>query len=88
MAKYPQTWITDETPARVLIVKGRSALDWDCLVAFAHDDATNPLWVIEHSGYVCDRKLTNNTKVYARRIDLTEPPPASLLPAGRHEARR
>jgi hypothetical protein len=39
-------WITNETPARVLFVKGRSGLDPDCLVAYA-EGSTDPLWIID-----------------------------------------
>ena len=85
---YPQIWITDAAPARALIVKGRSAIDWDCLVAYYEDEANNPLWVIEHSGYVCDRTRDRDTKVYARRIGEMNQPPKSLLRNGRHAAYR
>jgi hypothetical protein len=58
-------WITDEIPARVLFVKGRSGLDQDCLVAYAEGD-TKPLWIIDcHTpAPVCGL----SGKVTARRV--------------------
>ena len=42
-------WITNETPARVLFVKGRSAIDCDCLVAEAETGET-ALWIVDGMG--------------------------------------
>lgn len=84
---YPEVWITDEVPARAIIVKGRAAIDWDCLVGYYENDANNPLWIIEHSGYVCDRTQDMNAKVYARRVGAPPLAPKPLLQPGRHESR-
>lgn len=46
-------WITDESPARVLYVKGRSAIDPDCLVAEA-ETGEKALWIVD-----CVRRTEN-----------------------------
>lgn len=66
-------WITDETPARCLIVKGRSALDPDCLVAYV-EGGTKPLWIVDDGiqkdgAYVCGL----DGKVRARRVSVNLP---------------
>lgn len=49
---FPQTWVTNEVPQRILTVKGYSALDQDCLVA--KDEGTGKShWIVESSGAVC-----------------------------------
>jgi len=65
LGKMHDDWITNETPARVLFVKSRGGLDPDCLVAYL-EGSTKPLWIIEHSGYVCGLGL--DSKITARRI--------------------
>lgn len=44
--RIPRLWVSDETPPRVLFVKGRSGIDPDCLVAHAEND-THPLWIVD-----------------------------------------
>lgn len=44
-----QVWITHENPWRKLIVKGRSAIDPDCLVAHIEGDE-RPLWIVDGGG--------------------------------------
>jgi hypothetical protein len=60
-------WITNETPARALFVKGRSGIDPDCLVAYLEDDPHGkPLWIVDKpdgTGHVCGLN-----DVEARRI--------------------
>lgn len=92
MTCHPQIWITDEMPARALIVKGRSGVDPDCLVAFVDGDETKAhCWIVDDgdqhkaSAYVCGL----GGMVYARRLKACEPPiPKPLLPPGRHEGWR
>jgi hypothetical protein len=56
----PKLWLTEETPPRVLEVKGRSAVDPDCLVATVMgQEWVRGLWIV-HDGaaepkrcYVC-----------------------------------
>lgn len=63
-----EIWITDEAPARALFVKGRSAIDPDCLVAHLEDDPHGKaLWIVDKldgTGHVCG---LNDVK--ARRIN-------------------
>ena len=70
MNDYPQLWVTNEKPPRAIIVKGRSGIDWDCLVAYYEEDTerSNPLWIVEHSGYVCDKHNDSGNKVYATQV--------------------
>lgn len=61
-------WLTEETPPRVLFVKGRSAMDPDCLVAHA-EGSTKPLWIVDDGAtkeraYVCGL----GGDVYARPV--------------------
>lgn len=44
-----EIWITNETPARALTVRGRSAIDIDCLVADLerHEKA---VWILDGNG--------------------------------------
>lgn len=77
---FPQVWITDEVPARALIVKGWSAIDCDCLVAYL-EGSSDPLWIVESSGYVCGLN-----GAYAREVKTDQPAPARpVLRDNRHE---
>jgi hypothetical protein len=53
MAEYPQTWMTDENPARVLFVRGRNSWDPDVLVAYADSADKEPLWIVDHRPKPC-----------------------------------
>lgn len=54
MSAYPQTWVTNEIPPRLLNVKGVALIDPDCLVAEVIGEPKHrPLWIVEASGYVC-----------------------------------
>lgn len=54
MSAYPQTWVTNENPPRLLNVKGVSGIDPDCLVAeVIGEPKLGPLWIVEASGHVC-----------------------------------
>lgn len=53
MSDYPQTWVTNENPPRLLSVKGVSLVDPDCLVAeVINVPELSSLWIIEHNGRV------------------------------------
>ncbi|WP_191126147.1 hypothetical protein [Mesorhizobium sp. B2-1-2] len=49
---YPQTWVTNETPPRLLSVKGVALMDPDCLVAHVVGSDHGPLWIVEYDGHV------------------------------------
>lgn len=61
--RIPRMWVSDETPSRILFVKGRSGIDPDILVAFADNDPENSLWIVDDgcekydkpSYYVCNK---------------------------------
>jgi len=67
--QFPQTWVTNEIPPRMLKVKGVALMDRDCLVAEIIGEKHGPLWVVEHSGYV----IGIGAEVYA--IPCGEPRP-------------
>jgi hypothetical protein len=48
-----EIWLTNEKPARILIVEGRSAVDPDCLVAKVKDGDGKPLWIV--GGDMCGK---------------------------------
>lgn len=59
--KETTTWLTHEAPPRRLIVKGRSGIDPDCLVAHLEGD-DRPLWIVD------DGEKTENA--YVTGIDV------------------
>jgi hypothetical protein len=63
---YPREWMTLEPNPRQLTVVGRSAVDPDCLVAYA-DGQDKPLWIVTPSGLVCG--LGQDQKAYARPVE-------------------
>jgi hypothetical protein len=69
-----ELWITDECPARVLVVRGVSVIDPDCLVAYL-EGIDKPLWIVENSGCVCGlsraSEQESGKRVYARRVNAT-----------------
>jgi len=78
VSKFPQIWITDETPARVLIVAGESWVDPDCLVA-RFEGTEKATWIVQPGGYVC------GVGCRARPVNPTPPKPKPVLAARRHE---
>lgn len=68
--RIPKIWVTDESPARVLFVKGRSGIDPDCLVAFAEGDTEHGFWIVDdgcekydkQSYFVCGRGTSFNAR--------------------------
>jgi hypothetical protein len=44
-----EIWVTLEAHPRRLIVKGRSAIDPDCLVAYLDDGTEQPLWIVQNA---------------------------------------
>lgn len=63
-----EIWRTLEPIPRKLEVKGISAVDPDCLVAYLDQD-NRPLWIVESSGLVCGLQTeTYPFRVYAHRV--------------------
>jgi hypothetical protein len=68
--RIPRMWITDETPSRVLFVKGRSGIDPDVLVAFAENDPEHSFWIVDDgcskydkaSYHVCGKGTSFNAR--------------------------
>jgi hypothetical protein len=63
-----EIWRTREPIPRKLEVKGISAVDPDCLVAYL-DGQGRPLWIVESSGLVVGLSAeTYPFRVYAHRV--------------------
>ena len=62
-------YITNETPPRILLVKGRSENCPDCLVARAEGDIKS-LWIVDDQGSHPERSYVFGLggEVYARKI--------------------
>lgn len=82
-------WVTNETPARVLLVKGRSALTPDCLVAEVEGSSQKGIWIVDDGVKTSDCCVCGlGDDVRARRVEFSPPEkkaPATL-PQGRHDA--
>lgn len=61
-----EIWVTLEEEPRRLIVKGRSAIDSDCLVAHLEGDE-KPLWIVQNSS-TTDRCFVTGIGVYASMV--------------------
>lgn len=68
-------WVTIEIPPRALFVKGRSAVDPDCLVAYVEGQPDKSVWIVDDGRTALGKPVERahicglDGDVYARRID-------------------